>query len=217
MTTRILLVDDHEVVRRGLRAMVEAHEGFTVCGEASDGREGVELALTLQPEIVVIDIAMPNLNGLEATRQILEKSPKSQVLVLSMHESERVVTEVLAAGARGYVLKSDAARDLMDALLAMRQNKPFFTTRIADLVYRSYLRELGTSSKPKKSRTDLTRSEREILQLLAEGNSNKEVAKSLGISVKTAETHRARIMRKLKMDSVADLVRYAIRNKVIDA
>jgi DNA-binding NarL/FixJ family response regulator len=216
MTTRVLLVDDHEVVRRGLRAMIDANEGFEVCGEASDGRTGVKLAKQLKPDIVVMDIAMPQLNGLEATRQILENFPTTQVLILSMHESEQVVSEVIAAGARGYVLKSDAARDLVDALEAVRQNKTFFTSRIAEVVHQSYLRSLGSSKKPKKLRTDLTRREIEVLQLLAEGNSNKEVAESLGLSVKTAETHRARIMRKLKMDSVADLVRYALRNKFIE-
>jgi DNA-binding NarL/FixJ family response regulator len=214
--TRVLLIDDHEVVRRGLRSMVDAHEGFVVCGEASDGRSGVNLAKTLCPDIVVMDVAMPQLNGLEATRQILENSPATQVLVLSMHESEHVVSEVIAAGARGYVLKSAAARDLIEALLAMRQNKTFFTSSIAEVVHRSYLRSPGPSSQRRKLRSDLTRRENEVLQLLAEGNSNKEVAESLGLSVKTAETHRARIMRKLKLDSIAELVRYALRNELID-
>ncbi|MES2570423.1 MAG: response regulator transcription factor [Verrucomicrobiota bacterium] len=214
--TKILLIDDHEVVRRGLRAMIEAHGEFEVCGEASDGRTGVQLASTLQPDIVIMDIGMPELNGFEATRRVRERSPKSEVLVLSMYHSEHVIREVLMAGARGYVLKSDAALDLVDALEALRNHKSFFSSCIAELVNHTGMNELGAWSRPAKLPNDLTPREREIMQLLAEGKSNKSVAKLLAISVKTAETHRARIMKKLQMDSVADLVRYAIRNQVIE-
>ncbi len=215
--TRILLVDDHELVRRGLRAILELHPDFEVVGEASNGRKAIDLATKLQPDIVVMDIGMPELNGFEATRQVLEKAPKAEVLVLSMHESEQLVLEVLAAGARGYVLKSDAGRDLVAALESLRKRKPFFTSRLAEAAYKNYVRNHGTAKKTKRAPNSLTPRERETLQLLAEGNSNKDVARLLGISVKTAETHRARIMRKLEMDSIADLVRYAIRNGVIVA
>ncbi len=215
--TRILLIDDHEVVRRGLRSVIEAHGEFEVCGEAGDGRAGVQLASTLQPDIVIMDIGMPELNGLEATRKVLERSPRSEVLVLSMYHSEQFVRDVLMAGARGYVVKSDAALDLVDALEALRNHAPFFSKCIVKMVDPAVLRDLSAFSHPVKLPNDLTPREREIMQLLAEGNSNKAVGRLLGISVKTAETHRARIMKKLNMDSVADLVRYAIRNQVIQA
>ncbi len=214
--TRILLVDDHEVVRRGLRALLETHPGWVVCGEAADGRTAVRLARSLVPHIVVMDLIMPELNGLEATRQILDKDRQVQILVLSMHESDQVVREVLAAGARGYVLKSDAGRDLVAAIEALLRGRPFFTSRVAANIH-----ELEFKARPGrrafKPLGQLTAREREVLQLLAEGRTNKEVGHLLGISVKTAETHRARVMRKLSVDSVADLVRYAIRNGFIAA
>ncbi len=216
--TRILLVDDHEVVRRGLRAIVEMHADFVVVGEAANGRKAIELATALQPDIVMMDIGMPELNGFEATRQVLEKSPNAEVLVLSMHESEQLVREVIAAGARGYVLKSDAGRDLVSALESLRQHRPFFTSRLAKTAYQESVRRNGSKlKKVKRPANALTARERETMQLLAEGNSNKDVASLLGISVKTAETHRARIMKKLGLTSIADLVRYAIRNGVIVA
>ncbi|MDB6172494.1 MAG: DNA-binding response regulator [Chthoniobacteraceae bacterium] len=215
--TRILLIDDHEVVRRGLRSMIEAHGELEVCGEAADGRAGVQLAFALQPDIVIMDIGMPELNGLEATRKVLECSPKSEVLVLSMHYSEQFVRDVIIAGARGYVVKSDAALDLVDALEALRNRTPFFSKCILKMIDPAVLRDLSLFGQPAKPSNGLTPREREIMQLLAEGKSNKAVGRLLGISVKTAETHRARIMKKLKMDSVADLVRYAIRNQVIQA
>lgn len=214
--TRILLVDDHEVVRRGLRALLETHPGWVVCGEAADGRTAVRLARSLVPHIVVMDLIMPELNGLEATRQILDKDRQVQILVLSMHESDQAVREVLAAGARGYVLKSDAGRDLVAAIEALLRGRPFFTSRVAANIH-----ELEFKARPGrrafKPLGQLTAREREVLQLLAEGRTNKEVGHLLGISVKTAETHRARVMRKLSVDSVADLVRYAIRNGFIAA
>jgi DNA-binding NarL/FixJ family response regulator len=214
--TRILLVDDHEVVRRGLRALLETHPGWVVCGEAADGRTAVSLARTLAPHVVVMDLTMPELNGLEATRQILDKAGQVQVLILSMHESEQFVREVLGAGARGYVLKSDAGRDLIAAVETLLQGKPFFTSRLAAKIHELEFKARG-GRRSFKPAGQLTPREREVLQLLAEGKSNKEVGHLLGISVKTAETHRARVMRKLAVDSVADLVRYAIRNGFIAA
>jgi DNA-binding NarL/FixJ family response regulator len=212
--TRVLLVDDHEVVRYGLRSLLEASEGYSVCGEAADGRAGVERASELRPDIVVMDIGMPELNGFEATRQVLEKSPQTRILILSMHQSDQLVKEVLAAGAHGYVLKSDAARHLITALDALRDGRSFFTERIAALLSRSD--ESDPDPQTKARRAELTRRELEIVQLLSEGKSNKDVARALDISVKTAEGHRASIMRKLRVESLAEIVRYAIRNKIAD-
>ena len=215
-TVRILLADDHEVVRRGLRALLEAQSGWEVCGEAADGRTAVERALVLGPDIVVMDIGMPQLNGFDATRQILERVRGIEVLVLSLHDSEQFVREVIGAGARGYVLKSDAGRDLVAAVEALLRRETFFSPRVAASVQAAALRVAGARRPSLRPAGELTRREREVLQLLAEGRANKVVAKLLGISVKTAETHRARIMRKLKMKSVADVVRYAIRNGFIE-
>ena len=216
-TIRILLADDHEVVRRGLRALLETHPGWEVCGEAADGRAAVALAQKLSPDIVVMDIGMPQLNGFEATRQILERTRGIEVLVLSMHDSEQMVREVIGAGARGYVLKSDAGRDLVAAVEALLRRESFFTPSVALSVRASELKVAGSKRPSLRPAGELTRREREVLQLLAEGRANKVVARVLGISVKTAETHRARIMRKLGMKSLADLVRYAIRNGFIEA
>ena len=213
--TRILLADDHELVRRGLRTLLESHPGWEVCGEASDGRTAVEMTRRLQPDIVVMDVSMPELNGFEATRQILAKQPKVEILALSMHESQQMVNEVLDAGARGYVLKSDAGSDLVAAVEALRRHNYFFSKRLGASVQNMEQVASGRNRRRPKTPGALTAREREILQLLAEGCTNKLVASRLGISVKTAETHRARIMRKLKVDSVADVVRYAIRNGLI--
>ncbi len=213
---RILLADDHEVVRRGLRALLEVQPGWEVCGEAADGRAAVELAHALTPDIVVMDISMPELNGFEATRQILERSRGTEVLVLSMHASEQLVKEVVGAGARGYVLKSEGGRDLVKAVEALLRRETFFSPCVASSVHAAALPVSEAKRGSLRPAGDLTRREREVLQLIAEGRSNKAVAKALGISVKTAETHRARLMRKLQLKSVADLVRYAIRNGFVE-
>jgi DNA-binding NarL/FixJ family response regulator len=212
---RILVADDHEVVRRGLRALLEAHPELQVCAEAANGREAVEKAKQCKPNLVVMDIGMPELNGLEATRRILRALPQTEVLILTMHESEQVVREVLEAGARGYVLKSDAARDLVTAVKTLQQHKPFFTSRVAELVLKGYLGGVQ-ADRAEPSLPSLTPREREIVQLLAEGKSNKEVAAALEISVKTVEAHRANIMRKLNLHSISELVHYAIRNKIVE-
>ena len=210
---RILLADDHEVVRRGMRSLLEARPGWQICDEAIDGREAVEKAARHKPEVVILDIGMPVLNGLEAARQIRKEVPESEVLILTMHESEQVVREVVEAGARGYVLKSDAGRALVKAVEALGQHKTFFTTRVADLAARA-LRANGRESAAGET-SILTHREREVVQLLAEGRTNKDVAESLGISVRTVETHRNNIMRKLGGHTLSDLVRYAVRNNLV--
>ncbi len=209
-TLRILIADDHAMVREGLRALIEEQSGWAVCGEAVSGREAVAKARELKPDIVVMDFAMPELNGVEATRQIHAALPQTEVLILSMHESEELVREMLAVGARGYVLKSDAGHALVDALKSLAEHKPYFTLKVSALVLQGYLNpQLRHGSK-------LTPREREIVQLIAEGKSTKEVADKLGISVKTAETHRSNAMSKLDLHSVSELVRYAIRNKIVE-
>lgn len=212
---RILLVDDHEVVRHGLRAVLETQPGWEVCGEAADGHRAVELAIEHKPDVVVLDLSMPRLNGFDAAHQILAKLKRVQVLVLSMHESEQLIRELLAAGIRGYVLKSDAGRDLIAAVQALSQGETFFTSQIASRLHAKGV-PIEKRRRTIRPKGPLTPREREILQLLVEGRTNRDVGKLLDISVKTAETHRARIMRKLRIESVADLVRYAIRNGIID-
>jgi DNA-binding NarL/FixJ family response regulator len=216
---RILLADDHEVVRAGLRALLEEQQGWEVVAEAVDGREAVEKATKLKPDAVVIDIAMPSLNGLEAVRQIVKAVPHCRVLVLTMYDSDPLIQQVLQAGARGYLLKSDAGRDLVSAIDALRRNKTFFTPKVSQMVLEGYLDKNPKEREPEAEAESLrlTSRQREIVQLLAEGKSSKEVAAVLGLSVKTAETHRANIMRKLDCHSVTELVRYAIRNHIIAA
>jgi DNA-binding NarL/FixJ family response regulator len=209
---RVLIADDHEVVRHGIRVMVQSCPNLEICGEASDGRQAVTLAGQLRPDIVIIDIGMPQLNGLDATRQIVHDNPNIKVLILTMHESEQIVREVLAAGARGYLLKSDAGRDLISALEALAGRKTFFTSKVAEIVLETYLKGGQEQPAPKDV---LTSREREVVQLLAEGKSTKEVAVALGLSVKTAETHRSNLMRKLDVHSVSQLVLYAVRNNIV--
>jgi len=207
---RILVADDHEVVRHGLRALLEAQPGWTVCGEAGDGREAVAKAVELRPDIAVLDIGMPNLNGLEATRQIVAAIP-AKVLILSLYESEQMVREVLEAGASGYLLKSDATKFLVKAAELLKNGKTFFTPRFGHL-----LNDYGSRTPSRTlSLVSLTERERQVVQLLGEGKSTKEVATMLNIAVKTAETHRAHIMHKLDLHSITDLVLYAVRNRIV--
>jgi DNA-binding NarL/FixJ family response regulator len=212
-TFRILIADDHEIVRRGIRALIENHPGWEVCAEASDGREAVEKVRELHPDLALIDVSMPNLNGLDAARQIVDIAPQTRVLILTMHESEQIVREVLEVGARGFLLKTDAARDLVSAIQALQRRTTFFTSSVAEMVLNGFLDGRGDARRISKER--LTPREREVVQLLAEGKSSKEVAVVLNLSVKTAETHRTNVMRKLDLHSVADLVRYAVRNKLV--
>ena len=216
---RILIADDHEVARRGIRSILESHPGWEVCEEAKDGREAVEMAARTHPEVILLDIAMPNLNGLEAARQILDASPDVAILILTMHDSDQTIREVLRAGARGFLLKSDAGRDLVSAVEALEQKRTFFTTKVSQMVLEGFLDRRDPAqinrSSIELSHDLLTTREREVIQLLAEGKTSKEVAVTLNLSVKTAETHRTNLMRKLGLHSVADLTRYAVRNGIV--
>ncbi len=209
---RILVADDHEIVRKGLVNLLQSR-GWTIAGECGDGRQAVEKVEEFKPDLVILDIGMPNLNGLDATRQILRNNPQQKVLILTVTDTDQVVRDVLQAGARGFVLKSDAARDLVAAVEAIEQNRTFFTSRVGEMVLDGYLKGGGVRNEPNSP--SLTPREREIVQLLAEGKSTKEVASVLDLSVKTAETHRSNIMRKLKLHSVGELVLYAIRNNIV--
>jgi DNA-binding NarL/FixJ family response regulator len=210
---RILIADDHELFRRGVAAELTQVPGWAVAAEATNGRDAVALAASLKPDIVVLDLTMPELNGLEAARQIILADPSARILILTAHESEQLVREVLSAGAKGYVLKSDAGKTLITALQALLEGGSFFTSNVARMVLDGYLRSESREAIPAQT---LSAREREIVQLLAEGNSNKDIARVLNISVKTAETHRSNVMRKMGFDSLAELVRYAIRNNIID-
>lgn len=211
---RILLADDHAIVRRGLKELMEEHIGWSVCAEAATGRQAVDLAVEHRPHVAVLDLSMPELNGLEATRRIRQALPETEVLVFTMHESDELVRQVLAAGARGYLLKSDAADQLIPAVESLARHKPFFSGRISEVVLDGFLKSGGAeAAQPAIQR--LTTREREIIQLLAEGHSNKRIAKLLDLSVKTVETHRAAVMRKLELSSLPDLVRFAIRTQII--
>jgi DNA-binding NarL/FixJ family response regulator len=215
MTTRILVADDHEVVRRGIRALLESQPGWNVCGEAATGHEAVEQARRLRPDLLIVDISMPEMNGLETIHQIHKTMPQIEILVLTMHESEQMMREALAAGARGYLSKSEAARDLLVAVESLRAHKPFFDAKVTEMMLGGYRKDLKAKPSSAPPPAALTPREREIVQLLAEGRSSKEVAAALGISLKTALTHRTNLMRKLGIHSIGELVRYALRNNII--
>jgi DNA-binding NarL/FixJ family response regulator len=216
-TVRILLVDDHEVVRKGLRELLKGHKHWKVVGEAANGREAVGKVKRLKPDVVVMDYGMPELNGLEATRQIVEAVPGTELLILTPHDSEELAREIVGAGARGYVLKSDTGRNIVKAVNALRQHKPFFSAEAAQMLLKDNVQDVKLIVTRHASRHTLTPREREIVQFVGEGRSNKEVAAALGISVRTAETHRYNAMRKLELHAISDLVRYAIRNRLIEA
>lgn len=214
---RVLVADDHAMVRQGLRTVLETEAGFQVCGEAFDGREAVAMAVRLKPDVAVLDISMPALNGLEAARQIRKLCERTEILVLTVHDSEELAQALLSAGVYGYLLKSDVARDLVTGIDSVYRHRPFFTTQVAKMVLDGFLRSAGeTGGDGFATPSGLTHRERETLQLLAEGKSSKEVASLLGLSLKTAETHRANLMRKLDLHSVSDLVHYAVRNQMIE-
>lgn len=212
---RILVADDHEIVRHGLIALIKEHLGWEVCAESENGTDAVAKAKELRPDVAILDIGMPVLNGFEATRQILRDNPSVRVLILTITDNDQVVREVLDAGARGFLLKSDAARDLVTAVEALEQNRTFFTSRVAKIVLAGPFGRAHASSMQELTLPRLTPREREVVQLLAEGKATKEVACHLNLSVKTAETHRSNIMRKLGLHSVSELVLYAVRNNII--
>ncbi len=208
----ILVADDHVVIRKGLRALLE-ERGWKVKAEAANGREAVDQAARLQPDLVVMDLSMPVLNGLDATSLVRKAVPHARVLILTMHNTEELIEKTLQAGACGYVLKSDAEKDLVTALEAVLDNRTFFTQAPGESAV-DYVRHGKQAGLPGEK---LSPRERQIMQLLAEGRSNKEVAMELGVSVRTVENHRARIMKKLQLRSLSDLVRHAIRNNIIEA
>jgi len=210
---KILVADDHELMRRGVRSLLEAEHGWKVVGEASNGQELLKKAQDIKPDIIVLDIGMPVLNGLEASRRLKKILPAVKILILSMHDSEQMARAVLESGARGYVTKADTARDLVLAIEAICRNKTFFTSHVDQLVLEAFLQD--DSSRKKMPADRLTSRQREIVQLLAEGKTSKEVAAHLNVSVKTVETHRANIMKRLGCHSVSDLVVYAIRNGIM--
>ena len=211
---RILLADDHGVVRKGLRFLIERQPGMEVVGEAQDGREAVRLAEELDPKIIIMDIAMPKLNGIAATAQIVKRDPGIGVIILSMHSDEGYLVRILAAGARGYLLKDSAELDLIQAIQTVALGKPFFSPQIAQTLLEDYLRQLQQRGL-QDSYDLLTDREKEVLQLLAEGKSNKEAASLLGLSVYTVETHRANLMQRLNLHSTAEIVLYAVRKRII--
>jgi two-component system, NarL family, response regulator NreC len=213
---RILLADDHKVVRHGTRALLSTIPEWEIIGEVDNGRDAVSLTEKLKPDIVILDIGMPQLNGLDATRQIKKIAPETEVLIFTAHEAEELVHDVFDSGARSYIMKTDAADHLIEALKALSEHKHFFTSRISEIVFARYINgKKMLESVPEKSR--ITDREREIVQLLAEGKTSKEIATILGISVRTVETHRAAIMKKLGLKSFSELIRYAVRNKIVEA
>jgi DNA-binding NarL/FixJ family response regulator len=209
---RLLIADDHEIFRAGLRSLLEDQPGWQIVAEASNGREAVAKAAKTHPDVALLDIGMPVLNGLEAAHQIVRREPQTKIVMLTVHDSDAMIHKVLACGARAYLFKTDAARDLVSAVKAVQGDATFFTEKVAEAVLNGF--------KHNGSRTDagrLTPRQREITKLLAEGRTTKEVGAFLGISVKTAETHRSNLMHRLNCYSAAELVRYAVRNQIIDA
>lgn len=211
-SARILLADDHDILRRGLLALIRERTGWQVVAEARDGREAVQKAKDLKPDVAVIDISMPSLNGLDATKQILKASPGTKVLILTVHDSEQLIKNVITTGARGYLLKSDAGRAFVQAIEALLAGRTFFTAKVAQIMLEGSARKTQAPTE----HSTLTDREREIVQLIAEGKSTKEVASLLCISAKTAETHRNNILRKLNCHSVSEIVRYAVRNHLLE-
>ena len=213
---RVLVADDHEAVLEGVRALLEREAGLEVCAVARNGRDAVASATRTKPDVVVLDMTMPDLDGISAIRQIKRALPETEVVVYSAHSSEEVIEEAFEAGAKSYIGKAGTSRDLIDAIRSVAEHKPFFTPEISQILFGKFLGADG----PKKAGTSeqkLTPREREVVRLLAQSSSNKEIAAALGISVRTAETHRATLMRKLGIKSLAGLVRYAIRNNIIEA
>jgi len=216
-SVRILIADDHQMVRDGVRRLIENQPGWTVIGEAENGRDAVAMVAKLKPDIAVLDMGMPGLNGLEATRQIKHETPGTEVLIFTGVHNEETVLAVFEAGARSFLLKTEGKEHIVAALRALAEHKTYFTPEVGEIVFAKLLNKGKGKDEEQPSHGRLTAREREIVQLVAEGRSNKEVADTLKISVKTAETHRAAIMRKLELGNISDLVRYAIRNGIIQA
>lgn len=209
--TRILIADDHEVVRSGLRTILESHEGWEVVAEAENGKDAVSKALASKPDVAIIDYSLPVINGIEATRQIRARLPEAEILIFTMHDSDILVGELLQAGARAYLLKSDARQYLVAAVESLVNHRPFFTGRVSEQLLKSYLTTASL-----RGEGTLTPRERLVVQLISEGHSNKQIGTILNLSVKTIESHRATAMRKLNVTSTAAIVRYAIRNKIVE-
>ena len=214
---RILIADDHDVMREGTRAVIERQSGWEVCGIAATGREAVNQAVALEPDIVVMDMTMPELNGLDAAVQIKRRLPKTEILIFTGNASDQLIRDVFEAGVKSFINKAETHKYLVDAIESLSRHKPFFTDKVSEVLFSNLLNRTEGTRNTTEPGQRLSGREREIVQLLAEGKSNKEVAEALGISVRTAETHRASILRKLNLDSVAGIVRYAIRNKIIEA
>ena len=213
---RILIADDHELVRRGLRATLEERPGWEVVGEAGDGEEAIRLSLKLRPDLLVLDVNMPKQNGLEVARALQERAPKIRVLVLTVHDSAQIVREIMQAGAKGYLLKSEAGKDLPTAVETVMQDQPFLTPSVTNIVLDTFLKSAPKPTSPETPPVPLSTRENEVIKLLAQGHSNKDVARQLGISVKTVDTHRTNLMRKIGLHSITELVRYAIRNGLVE-
>lgn len=211
VSTRLMIADDHPLILSALKRLIEEQPNWTVVAEAQDGRDAVMKALETKPDVAILDFGMPGLNGLEASQQIVARAPKTKVLILSMHETDAIFKKVVLAGARGYVLKSEAPRDLVAAIHAIRGNRTFFTPRLSQLIVDGFLNPSSSSA------VCLTARQREVVQLIAEGKSNKEIGASLDITEKTAATHRANLMRRLDFHSISEIVRYAVRNDIIQA
>ena len=208
--TRILIADDHDVLRSGVRSILEGHEGWEVVGEARDGKEAIDQAVAMRPDIVILDYGLPLVNGVEATRQIRGRVPGIEVLIFTMHDTDSLVRDVLEAGARGFLLKSDDKQLLVSAVESLAAHKPFFTAKVSETLLATYL------SKASPDESALSSREKAVVQLIAEGKTNKQIANILSISTKTVESHRALALRKLNLDTTADLIRYAIKNKLVE-
>ncbi|MGL4286097.1 MAG: response regulator [Phreatobacter sp.] len=206
---RILLAEDHEIVRRGIRSLLESRGNWDICAEAADGLEAVRLMIQEKPDIAIIDYSLPGLNGLEVVKQIRKVLPRIQILMFTQHDSEDLMRDVLRAGVRSFLLKSEADEHLLKAVGALSMSRPYFTDRVSEAMLASFIGSPAATA-------HLTSRERETVQLIAEGASNKRIATELGVSVKTVETHRATAMRKLGAKSMADLIRYAVRNKLVE-
>ena len=209
--TRLLVADDHEVVRAGVRHILQGHPGWEIVAEAENGKEAVAKAIETKPDVAIVDYSLPLMNGIEVTRQIRSRLQGTEVLIFTMHDSDTLVEQLLNAGARGYLLKSDANKNLVEAVELLVDHKPFFTSKVSAALLNSFL------ARPGRSELVLTDRERGVVQLIAEGHTNKKIGELLHISLKTVESHRAAAMRKLNLNSSAALVRYAIRNRIVEA